>query len=113
MKGEFKDLEKATELPPEQPPTVKESSKSKSIDLLFKLPSKPNNEDIIKLEKTARKITNYIKKHPYSPVSDDDGNLINPTFRDKYENVPNTENMAPFTEKVKFNEWVEVAAIKE
>lgn len=31
MKGEFKDLEKATELPPEQP-VVKESSKSKSIE---------------------------------------------------------------------------------
>jgi hypothetical protein len=32
-----------------------------------------------KLEKAAEKVTNYIKNHPYSTFSDDDGNNINDT----------------------------------
>jgi len=36
-------------------------------------------DQIKDLEKTAKKITDYIKKHPYSTFSDQDGNVINQT----------------------------------
>ena len=35
-------------------------------------------KQIKKIEKKAKKVTNYIKKHPGSTFSDDDGNNINP-----------------------------------
>jgi hypothetical protein len=34
-------------------------------------------KQIKKIEKTAEKVTNYLKKHPYATFSDDDGNNIN------------------------------------
>jgi len=62
---------------------------------------------IRELEKTAAKIQDYIKKHPYSTFSDQDGNPINQFMKDGFN--PNIkEKMQPFTEKVRFNEWVEV-----
>jgi hypothetical protein len=65
-------------------------------------------DQIKKLEKTASKIQNYIKHHPYSTFSDQDGNPINPEMKDKFN--PNIkEKMQPFSEKVPFNEWVEVS----
>jgi hypothetical protein len=36
-------------------------------------------KQINKIEGKAKKVTNYIKKHPESTFSDDDGNIINPT----------------------------------
>jgi hypothetical protein len=36
-------------------------------------------KQIKKIEDKAKKITNYIKKHPNSTFSDDEGNVINPT----------------------------------
>ena len=36
-------------------------------------------KQIKKIESKAKKVTNYIKKHPNSTFSDDDGNNINPT----------------------------------
>jgi hypothetical protein len=36
-------------------------------------------KQIKKIESKAKKTTNYIKKHPNSTFSDDDGNNINPT----------------------------------
>jgi len=36
-------------------------------------------KQIQKIENKAKKITNYIKKHPNSTFSDDEGNVINPT----------------------------------
>lgn len=49
------------------------------------------------IEKTAKKITDYIKKHPNSTSSDEDGNAINqfPTGKNKLGIVP-------------VNEWVEI-----
>lgn len=64
-------------------------------------------EQIKKLEKSARKITNYIKKHPSATFSDEDGNVINP-FMSGGKQASFKERMAPFIEKVPFNEWVEV-----
>lgn len=62
---------------------------------------------IKELEKTASKIQDYIKHHPYSTFSDEDGNPFNPTMEDGLN--PNVrEKMQPFTQKVRFNEWVEI-----
>ena len=63
---------------------------------------------IKKIEKVARKITNFIKTHPYATFSDDDGNNINP-YMSSGNQAPYTERMAPFTEKLPFNEWVEIS----
>jgi len=63
---------------------------------------------IKKLEKTASKIQDYIKHHPFSTFSDEDGNPINPEMKDKFN--PNIkEKMKPFIEKVPFNEWVDLS----
>ena len=64
-------------------------------------------DQIKKIEATAKKITNYIKKHPSSTFSDDDGNVVNP-FLTNGGNAKFSERMEPFTEKVPFNEWVEL-----
>jgi len=65
-------------------------------------------EQIKKLERKARKITNFIKTHPYATFSDDDGNNINPYMADG--KTPQTKNLIePFSIKVPFNEWFEVA----
>jgi len=64
-------------------------------------------DQIKELEKTASKIQDFIKHHPYSTFSDDDGNPVNPYMQDGFN--PNIkEKMEPFTIKVPFNEWVEV-----
>jgi hypothetical protein len=52
-------------------------------------------KQIKKIESKAKKTTNYIKKHPNSTFSDDDGNNINPTPGKKLKIVP-------------VNEWVEI-----
>ena len=63
---------------------------------------------IKKIEATAKKITNYIKHHPYSTFSDDDGNPVNPYMQDGFN--PNVkEKLSPFTEKIPFNEWIELS----
>jgi len=67
-----------------------------------------NKKTIKKIESKAKKITNFIKKHPYSTFSDDDGNEINPYMKDGF-NATMKEKMDPYTEKVPFNEWFEVA----
>lgn len=64
-------------------------------------------KDIKKLEKTASKIQDYIKTHPYSTFSDEDGNVINQFMYDG-KHAKYTDKMKPFSEKVPFNEWVEV-----
>ena len=67
-----------------------------------------NKKTIKKIESKAKKITNFIKKHPYSTFSDDDGNEINPYMKDGF-NATMKKKMNPYTEKVPFNEWFEVA----
>jgi hypothetical protein len=63
---------------------------------------------IIKLEKNAAKIQDFIKHHPYSTFSDDDGNPVNPYMQDGFN--PNVkEKLSPFTQKVPFNEWIELS----
>jgi len=52
-------------------------------------------KQIKKIESKAKKISNYIKKHPNSTYSDDDGNNINQTPGRKLSIVP-------------VNEWVEI-----
>jgi hypothetical protein len=49
---------------------------------------------IKKIEKQAEKVTDYIKKHPNSTFSDDDGNIINqyPKSKKKKGIVPIKEN---------------------
>lgn len=62
---------------------------------------------IKELEKTASKIQDYIKHNPYSTFSDDDGNIINQYFEDS--KMPSfKEKMSPYSEKVPFNEWIEI-----
>jgi hypothetical protein len=60
---------------------------------------------IKELEKTASKIQDYIKHHPYSTFSDDDGSIINQYFQDS-KKAPYKEKMEPYT--IKVNEWVEI-----
>lgn len=52
-------------------------------------------KQIKKIESKAKKVSNYIKKHPDSTYSDDDGNNINQTPGRKLTIVP-------------INEWVEI-----
>ena len=52
-------------------------------------------KQIKKIESKAKKVTNYIKKHPESTFSDDDGNSINQTPGKNKKIVP-------------VNEWVEI-----
>jgi hypothetical protein len=59
------------------------------------------------LEKTASKIQNYIKTHPFSTSSDEDGNVINQFMYDG-KTAKHSEMLSPFTEKLPFNEWVEI-----
>ena len=54
-------------------------------------------DQIKKIEKQAKKITDYIKKHPNSTSSDEDGNVIN-----QYPNGKNKLGIVPV------NEWVEI-----
>ena len=81
-------------------PLVQYDSYDKTWDL--------RSDQIRELEKTASKIQDYMKHHPYATFSDQDGNPINPNMQDGFN--PNVrEKMQPFSEKVPFNEWVEVA----
>jgi hypothetical protein len=81
-------------------PLVQYDSYDKTWDL--------RSDQIRELEKTASKIQDYIKHHPYSTFSDQDGNPINPNINDGLN--PNViEKMQPFNQKVQYNEWVEVA----
>jgi hypothetical protein len=61
---------------------------------------------IKELERTAAKIQDYIKHHPFSTFSDDDGSIVNQYFQDS-KKAPYKEKMEPYT--IKVNEWVEVA----
>ncbi len=65
-------------------------------------------DQIKKLEDSARKITNFIKKHPDLATGDDEGNVINQYMYD-HKTPKNNSQMRPFTEKVKFNEWVNLS----
>jgi len=55
-------------------------------------------KQINKIESKAKKVTNYIKKHPNSTFSDDDGNNINQTSGKNKKIVP-------------VNEWVDLYSI--
>jgi hypothetical protein len=81
-------------------PLVQYDSYDKKFDLRL--------DQIKKLEKVAGKIQDFIKHHPYSTFSDDDGSTINPYMQDGFN--PNIrEKLAPFTEKIPFNEWTEIS----
>jgi len=81
-------------------PLVQYDSYDKTWDL--------RRDQIRELERTAAKIQNYVKRHPYSTFSDDDGNIVNKDMEDGKQ--PSfKEKMEPFNVKVKFNEWIEVA----
>ena len=81
-------------------PLVQYDSYDKKFDL--------RRNQIIKLEKKAAKIQDFIKHHPYSTFSDDDGNHVNPYMQDGFN--PNVkEKLSPFTETVIFNEWIELS----
>jgi hypothetical protein len=105
MQPGLRPFEKSSLEPFNQPvsdyksPLVQYDSYDKTWDL--------RHDQIIELERTAAKIQDYIKHHPYSTFSDDDGNSINQFMKDK-KTPPFKERMAPFLEKVPFNEWVEV-----
>ena len=81
-------------------PLVQYDSYDKTWDL--------RSDQIRELEKTAAKIQNYIKQHPYSTFSDDDGNIVNKNMEDGKE-ASFKEEMQPFNQRVQYNEWVEVA----
>ena len=80
-------------------PLVQYDSYDKKWDL--------RRDQIKELEKTASKIQDYIIHHPYSTFSDNEGNIINPFMNDGF-NPNHDERMAPFIEKVPFNEWIEI-----
>ncbi|NBO36257.1 hypothetical protein EBU91_01780 [bacterium] len=67
-----------------------------------------NKKNIKKIESKAKKITNFIRNHPYSTFSDDDGNEINPYMNDGL-NTNMEKKMYPYTEKVPFKEWFEIS----
>ena len=105
MQPGLRPFEKSSLKPFTQPvsdyksPLVQYDSYDKTWDL--------RHDQIIELERTAAKIQDYIKHHPYSTFSDNDGNSINQFMKDK-KTPTFKEKMAPFLEKVPFNEWVEV-----
>lgn len=81
-------------------PLVQYDSYDKKFDL--------RRKQIKELEKIASKVQDYIKHHPYSTYSDEDGNPLNPYMNDGFR--PDLkEKLSPFTEKVPFNEWVEIS----
>jgi hypothetical protein len=65
-------------------------------------------DQIKKLEAEAKKIKNFIKKHPDLASGDEEGNVINQYMYD-HKTPKNNSQMRPFTQKVKFNEWVELS----
>ena len=65
-------------------------------------------DQIKKLEAEANKIKNFIKKHPDLSSGDEEGNVINQYMYD-HKTPKNNSQMRPFTQKVKFNEWVELS----
>ena len=71
-------------------PLVAYDSYDKKFDL--------RKDQIQKLEKTAKKITDFIKHHPYSTFSDDDGNSINPTPSGKTKKSPYNKEIVPLKE---------------
>jgi hypothetical protein len=80
-------------------PLVQYDSYDKTWDL--------RSGQIRELERTAAKIQDYIKHHPYSTFSDQDGNAINNSMEDGLN--PNViEKMQPFNQRVQYNEWVEL-----
>ena len=54
-------------------------------------------KQIKKIESKAKKVTNYIKKHPNSTSSDEDGNVINPTPGKNKKIVPIKESSTSVT----------------
>ena len=54
-----------------------------------------SRKQIKDLEKKAKKITNYIKQHPYSTFSDQDGNAINATPSGKVKKDPFNLEVVP------------------
>jgi hypothetical protein len=80
-------------------PLVQYDSYDKTWDL--------RSDQIRELEKTASKIQDYIKHHPYATFSDQDGNPINPKMLDGL-NPKVKEKMQPYTQKIQYNEWVEL-----
>jgi hypothetical protein len=80
-------------------PLVQYDSYDKTWDL--------RRNQIRELERTAAKIQDYIKHHPYSTFSDDDGNIVNKNMEDG--KLPSfKEKMEPFNQKVQYNEWVDL-----
>jgi hypothetical protein len=63
-------------------------------------------DQIIHLEKIARKVTDYIKRHPYSTFTDEDGGIINQTPSGKLKKDPYSLEVVPITRngKKKINE---------
>lgn len=61
-------------------------------------------KQIKKIESKAKKITNYIKKHPNSTFSDDDGNNINQTPGKKKTIVPIVTEWVEITQDTIFEE---------
>lgn len=62
-------------------------------------------DQIKQLEKTARKVTDYIKHHPYSTFSDEDGNIINATPSGRLKKDPFNLEVVPIERgKKKINE---------
>jgi len=81
-------------------PLVQYDSYDKTWDL--------RRDQIRQYERTAAKIQDYVKHHPYSTFSDDDGNIVNKDMEDGLQ-ASFKEKMEPFTQKVKFNEWVNLS----
>jgi hypothetical protein len=106
MQPGLRPFEKSSLEPFNQPvsdyksPLVQYDSYDKTWDL--------RHDQIIELERTAAKIQDYIKHHPYSTFSDDEGNIVNQYFENSKQ-ASFKERMSPFLEKVPFNEWVEVS----
>lgn len=62
-------------------------------------------KQIKKLEKEARKVTDYIKHHPYSTFTDEDGGIINQTPSGKIKKPPFNLEVVPIeTKSRKINE---------
>ena len=59
------------------------------------------SKQIKKLEKIAKKVTNYIKHHPYATFSDDEGGVINQNPSGRRKKEPFNLEIVPIERKVK------------
>jgi hypothetical protein len=80
-------------------PLVQYDSYDHTLDL--------KHDKIIELEKSASKAQDFIKNNPMPSFSEKKGYIQN-RFFEKSNKAPFKEKMQPYTQKVQYNEWVDL-----